>query len=200
VRGGIGGGQAHTALSFPIAVCFDRPECAVGFDVLDDPLLPVGHPETGVVLAGLDHIAPPDRETVATGRGRLVIHDSGADALVADVRVQPCGFVVGGDRDRLPIVPVLGDVVLQRVGIGVQVDQAERGELVEDLAGLLPVAQPHREVGVGGVGEAVDFGHVDGASANGCGHVEQPATTDRWELRTVADERDGCARICGNGE
>ena len=44
---------------------------------------------------------------------RLDYYGPGAHALVADARVQPGGFVVGRDSDRLPVAPLRGDVLVQ---------------------------------------------------------------------------------------
>lgn len=131
VLGDVPGGQAHRVVAFAAAVCLDRPGGSVVGDVLHDPLLTVRRPEGGVVLASLDQITPPDGQPVTAGRRHLIVYDSGVDALVADAGVQACGFVVGGDRDRLATAVVLCDVVVQALGVGVQADQSEGVELGE---------------------------------------------------------------------
>lgn len=129
--------------SLPPAASLDRPQRPVVGDVLHDPQLPVRHTQTGVVLPRLNQVAPPDGEAVAAGRGCLVIYGSGVGAVVADALVQACGLIVGGNRDRLPILSMLGDVLAQTLGIRVETDQTESCELVKDRAGVGPVAQPH---------------------------------------------------------
>ena len=78
VLGNVGGGQPHGALALPVAAHLDRPQHPVVGDVLHDPQLTVRHPQAGVVLPCLDHIAPPDGEAIAADRGRLIVNGPGA--------------------------------------------------------------------------------------------------------------------------
>ena len=106
------GRQVPGVLAPARVVGIAHPEGAVSFDLLHVPLLPVRDPQRGVIAAGLDQIAPPDAQPVATGRSRGVVDEATGDPLVADARVQSRGVLVGGDGDHCTVLPLTGDVVV----------------------------------------------------------------------------------------
>ena len=56
--------------------------------------------------------------------------------------------------------------------------EAERGELVEHRAGVVTVAHPHCQVGVGAVSETVHLSHIKHAPSELRDHIEHAAPTD----------------------
>ena len=168
--------------------------------MLHDPLLSVRHSEVALVPPRLDQITPPDAEAVAAGRRHRVVNLSRLDAPIADALVQRCRLIVRGDGDRLAVAGMGGDVLADRIVVGMHHDEAQSGELVEHVTGVLAVAHPQSEGGVVGVGEAVQLGHVVGTATNLRGHVEHPATTDSRELGAVAHERDRRLRLLSDGQ
>ena len=184
------GREADGALPLPPVPHLAQAQRSIVCDVLHDPLLPVRDANAGVVLAGLDKVTRADGEAVAAVHGRRVVDLTARDSFVTDTRVHGTGLVVRTDGDRFAVVPVAGDLLPGLVTARMEAHQPQGCELVEHLAGVLPVAHPQREVGVGGVGEAVHLGHVERAAPELRGHIEYPAAPDCGELRAISDQRD----------
>ncbi len=148
----------------------------------------------------MDHVPGTDGEAVAAGRGVVVVDLTTRHPFLTDTRVHSPSLVVRRDRDRFSLPALPSDVLTHVLVTGVYADESERGELVEHLAGVVAIAQPHRDLGVGGVGEAMHLGHIERAPPEVGGHIEYPAASDGGELRPIPDERDGRARFGGDGE
>ncbi len=85
---------------------------------------------------------------------------------------------------------------------GMEGDESVLVEGVEDLAGVLAGAHRQGEVGVVGVGEAVQGlqGEVRVLGCGAGGVVEDAAASDGGELVPVAEERDAGAGLIGDAE
>ena len=172
----------------------------------DGPRVSVGHLQVAVVAPGGDPVAGADPLTRPRGHDPDVVDPAVGDQPVADGGVELVDLLAGvrhhGDVGRPAVAGGgRGQGVLQRRGVGVQVDPAAGEEGVEHRArGVTP---PHRQrqlgvltvrnrlAGAVGAGEAVHRlqrqagGRVDLAD----GEVEDAAAADRGELVAVPQQR-----------
>ncbi len=137
----------------PVPRRLDRPDPAVGGDLLDGPGLPVRHAQLGVVAAGLDHVAGTDRQPVAAVGDVHVVDRTASYAHVSNqaartaasgtrtVELADGTFVVGPPKTaagrRVVAVPavILPDVIehLRRYtgeGAGAYVFVGKRGGML----------------------------------------------------------------------
>ena len=168
--------------------------------MLHDPLLPVRHPQAGVVLAGLDQVARADGEAIVPVSSAAVVDLAACHALVANTRVHGARLVVRGPRHSFVVLPLLGDVLSQLIAARMEAHKPKFCELVEDRAGIPAVAHLQRDLGIGGIGETVNFGHVERAPSELRGHVEHPAAPDGCELRTIPNQRDRRTCLGADGQ
>jgi len=174
--------EPHRGLPLAASAGLPHEHVAVVGDALHSPGLPVGDPNLGIVLTGLDHVADPDGQSVAAGGGAGVVDLPALDPFGTDALVQHPGLVVARRRDRIPSLGVAGDHAAQ-VFLGlVQGHEPESVEPVEQGSRVLAPAELEGEVGVAGVSEAVQGAHVVQGRGELGSEVEDPAAADRGEL------------------
>jgi hypothetical protein len=132
---------------------------------------------------------------------------TGAVAAVADGCVECADLLAGvGDDELVADVSTCGADRGQGCGAfdvaGMDDDVAAFEEGVEDLTGTSHRSHEQAEVGVGGIAEPVDRLQrvVRFGSHPACGEVEDAAAADRRELVAVAEQRDDCVGLVGDGE